>query len=241
MPPIVFDLLILALLAFFAWRGAKKGLVLSLCSLAGIFLAFFGARFVSGEFCLPVSDIIEPGIYQTVLGAEPETAADPEASSPPNAGSHGSQQPVQPAYTLDELLESVREEGLFSGLAQFVDRAVEEDQIQATSQRTAAQALADYLSKLIAKAGLFAVTFLVILLVWFLVGQLLNLAFQLPILAAVNLAGGLALGLVKAALIAVVLVWLGQLFGLVPLEPDTPVLSLFTPRALGELLNRVLV
>ena len=96
-------------------------------------------------------------------------------------------------------------------------------------------------AKLIAKAGLFAVTFLVILLVWFLVGQLLNLAFQLPILAAVNLAGGLALGLVKAALIAVVLVWLGQLFGLVPLEPDTPVLSLFTPRALGELLNRVLV
>ena len=240
MPLFVFDLIILAVLAFFAWRGAKKGLILSLCSLAGIFLAFFGARFVSGEFYLPVSNIIEPGIYQTVLGAEPDSG-DPETSSPPAYGPGEEEEPAQPAYTLEELLGSIREAGLFAGLAQFVDQAVDADQIQASAQRTAAQALADYLSKLIAKAGLFALTFVVILLVWFLVGHLLDLAFHLPILSAVNLAGGLVLGLVKAALIVVVLVWLGQLFGLIPLEPDTPVLSLFTPRTLGELLNRVLV
>ena len=76
MPLFVFDLIILAVLAFFAWRGAKKGLILSLCSLAGIFLAFFGARFLSQEFAPALSHIIEPGIYQTVLGAEPETDAD---------------------------------------------------------------------------------------------------------------------------------------------------------------------
>lgn len=241
MPLFVFDLIILAVLAFFAWRGAKKGLILSLCSLAGIFLAFFGARFLSQEFAPALSHIIEPGIYQTVLGAEPETDADPDASLPPDTGSHGTQEPVQPTYTLDELLESVREEGLFSGLSNFVNQAAQADEIQQTVHKTAAQALAGYLAGLISKAGLFAVSFLVILLVWFLVGHILDLAFHLPILSTVNLAGGLILGLLKAALLILVLVWLGQLAGLIPDHPDTPVLSLFTPRRVGQLLDQLLV
>ena len=45
------------------------------------------------------------------------------------------------------------------------------------------------------------------------------------------------IGLVKGVLLAIVLVWLGQLAGVVPSEPDTPVLSLFTVRRLGELLD----
>ena len=68
MPLFVFDLIILAVLAFFAWRGAKKGLILSLCSLAGIFLAFFGARFLSQEFAPALSHIIEHEL--TVAKAE---------------------------------------------------------------------------------------------------------------------------------------------------------------------------
>lgn len=240
MPLYIFDLIILAVLAFFAWRGAKKGLILSLCSLAGIFLAFFGARFVSQEFAPAVSHIIQPGIYQTILGAEPEDAG-PQASAPPAYGPEGENQPAAPAYTLDELLDSIREEGLFSGLSSFLDEAAQADEIQQSAHQTAAQALASYLAGLISKAGLFALTFLVILLVWFLVGHILDLAFHLPILAAVNLAGGLVLGLLKAALLILVLVWLGQLAGLIPAQPDTPLLSLFTPRRLGELLNRLLV
>ena len=44
-------------------------------------------------------------------------------------------------------------------------------------------------------------------------------------------------GLVKGGLIAAVLVWLGQLSGVVPAQPDTPVLSFFTVQRLGELLD----
>ncbi len=91
------------------------------------------------------------------------------------------------------------------------------------------------------KAGLFAVSFLLILLIWFLVGHALDLAFHLPILSVVNRVGGLILGLVKAALLVIVLVWLGQLAGLVPAEPDTPVLSLFTIQGLRQFLDRLMV
>lgn len=241
MPLYVFDILILAILAFFAWRGAKKGLILGVCSLAGIFVAFFGARLISSAFYLPVSNILEPGIYQTVLGAEPQSAADPGTSAPPTYGSEGDLEEPAPTYSLEELLDSIHEAGLFAGLAGFIDEAVSGNAIQTSPAKTPAEALASYIAQLISKAGLFALSFLVILLVWFLVGHILDLTFHLPILSAVNFAGGLAMGLLKAALLVIVLVWLGQLAGWIPAQPDTPLLSLFTLRSLGQLLNQLLV
>ena len=186
MPLYVFDILILAILAFFAWRGAKKGLILGVCSLAGIFVAFFGARLISSSFYLPVSNILEPGIYQTVLGAEPQSAADPGTSAPPTYGSEGDLEEPAPTYSLEELLDSIHEAGLFAGLAGFIDEAVSGNAIQTSPAKTPAEALASYIAQLISKAGLFALSFLVILLVWFLVGHILDLTFHLPILSAVS-------------------------------------------------------
>lgn len=229
----VIDLLILAILAFFAWRGAKKGLILTLCSLAGLLIAFFGARVVSTAFYQPVSHILQPGIYHAVLGAEPGQDEQPGYGAQEEA-------PV-PGYTLDQLLDSIRQTGLFAGLTGFLDQAQEQDAIQNAQSLTPAQALSGYLARLAARAGLFALSFLAILLIWFLVGHMLDLAFHLPLLSVVNLAGGAALGLLKAAVLVLVLVWLGQLAGWIPQQPDTPVLSLFTPQGLGRLLNQLLV
>lgn len=231
----IFDVVIVLILAFFAWRGAKKGLILTLCGLVGIFVAFFGARFVSARFYEPVSNIIEPAIYQSVLGAGSEHKADNTVTG----RFPSSDQDV--SYTLEELLDALREADLFSGFSDFLDDAVSNDTVQQTATRTAAQVLADYLSKLIAKAGLFALSFLVILLLWFLVGHALDLAFHLPVLSAVNWVGGLVLGLAKAALLVLVLVWLGQLVGFVPGEPTTPLLTLFSPRTVGTFLNKMVV
>ena len=102
--PYLFDILIVALLAFFAWRGASKGLVLSLCGLAAVAVAFFGAQFLSEQFCAPVANIIRPIIAQTFRGVEPDiAAAEGEA-----------------AYTLEQLLDCIQEEGLFEGFSDFL-------------------------------------------------------------------------------------------------------------------------
>ncbi len=218
--PYLFDVLIIAVLALFAWRGAAKGLVLSLCGLAAVFVAFFAAQFISERFCAPVGNILRPIIIQTVRGADAEPVpADPEQG-----------------YTLDELLDSIREKGLFEGFDDFLAQGVPDD---AAGPKSPLETLAGYLAKAVAWTLLFGAVFLGILLVWFLASHALDLAFKLPILAEVNLAGGLVVGLVKGALIAVVLVWLGQLAGLVPSRPDTPVLSLFTVQKLGELLDNL--
>lgn len=218
----LFDIVILILLALFAWRGAAKGLMLSLCGLAAVFVAFFAAQFLSAQFCVPVGGILRPIIIQSVRGAD----AEPVPSDP------------EQGYTVDELLASIREKGLFEGFDQFLEQGLAYDSVD-HGPLTPLDALASYLAQGIARALLFGIIFIGVLVVWFLISHALDLAFKLPILAEVNLAGGLLIGLVKGALIAVVLVWLGQLAGLVPNPPDTPILSLFTVQRLGELLDNL--
>ena len=219
----IIDIVIVLLLAFFAWRGAVKGLVLSLCGLAAVFVAFFAAQFISDTFCAPVANIIRPIIAGSIQEAAPEEEnTDPEEE--------------QPSYTMGELLKSVKENGLFEGFSDFMEQGAANDTI-GHGPLSPVDALAGYLSKGIAKALLFGLAFVGIQLAWFLLSHALDLAFKLPILSQVNLACGLILGLVKGVLLIIVLVWLGQLTGLVPNQPDTPVLSLFTVKRLSELLE----
>ena len=219
----IFDIIIIALLAFFAWRGAVKGLVLSLCGLAAVFVAFFGAQFLSEQFCEPVGNILRPIIIQTVRGAAAEPEVDPDDP--------------EDTYTVDELLASIQEKGLFEGFSDFLEQGVANDTVTGYASLSPMDALAGYLAKAIARALLFGVVFFGGLLAWFLLSHALDLAFKLPILAEVNLAGGLVVGLVKGGLLAVVLVWLGQVMGIVPNPPESPVLSLFTVDRLWELLS----
>lgn len=221
----IFDIIIVAVLILFAWRGAVKGLILSLCGLAAVFVAFFAAQFVSERFCVPVSNIIRPIIIQTIRGADAEPELDPED---PEA-----------FYTVDQLLSSIQKEGLFEGFGQFLEQGVAGRAIQASDHLSPLEALAGYLARGIARTLLFAIVFVGGLLAWFLLSHALDLAFKLPILAEVNLAGGLVLGLVKGALLVMVLVWLGQLAGKVPAPPETPVLSLFTVDRLSRLLENL--
>lgn len=224
----IFDIVIVLILVLFAWRGGKKGLILTLFGLAGLFVAFFGARFLSATFQEPVAGLIQPAIYRSVRGLEPGGEA-PSADGAEDGGADS-------ALSVEELLGTLRESDLFSGLTKFLD----EDSVAQTGGRSAAQTIADSLAALAARAGLFALSFLVILLVWFLISHALDLAFQLPVLSTLNVVGGVLLGLVKAALLVIVLVWLAQLAGWVPAEPTTPVVSLFTPKALLGLLDRLL-
>ena len=220
----VFDIVIVALLALFAWRGASRGLILSLCGLAAVFVAFFAAQFVSQRFCAPVGNIIRPVIIQTIQGAGAEPAVNPET---PEAG-----------YTVDELLTSIQEKGLFEGFSDFLEQGVADDTV-GHGPLSPMDALAGYLARAIARALLFAIVYFGVLLAWFLLSHAMDIAFKLPILAEVNLAGGLLVGLVKGALLSVVLVWLGQLAGVIPNPPNTPVLSLLTAESLGKLLENL--
>ena len=128
----IFDMIIIALLALFAWRGAAKGLILSLCGLAAIFVVFFAAQFVSEQFCGPVGNILRPIIIQTVRGADAEPEVDPED---PEA-----------AYTVEDLVRSIQEEGLFEGFSDFLDQSVADKALPQNDHFSPLEALASHLA-----------------------------------------------------------------------------------------------
>lgn len=241
------DIIILLILAFFTWRGAKKGLILTLFSLLALFAAFFGAKAVAANLSEPVANIIRPSIQLSIEGAltgktPDELPADsaapglPESSGAPAV----SADPAEPSdtsgdFTVEQILELMGENELFSGLRSFLEDAVEEKTLEITT--TAAAAVAAYLAQLIAAALLFGLSFLVILLLWFLISRALDLAFRLPVLSTVNGLGGGLIGLIKGAVVVMVLVWLARLAGLVTEANSGPVTRLMTVQALGDLLR----
>lgn len=226
---IIADIVIVLILAFFGWRGAKKGLILTLFSLLGLVVAIFGARFISQTFYEPVANIVRPGIYQTIK----ETGA-AESEAVENLDEESN---VVLALPVDGLVEFLREHELFPGLVEFLDEAAEDGSITGNS---ALNALSSSIANLIAKAILFAVSFILILLLWFLISKAVDLVFHLPILATVNWIGGLVLGLIAAIVIVIVLVWVCQIFNILPAEPTTPIVSLFSADSIAALLNKLL-
>lgn len=224
------DFVILALLAFFAWRGAAKGLILSLCGLAAVFVAFFAAQFISTAFCEPVANIIRPVIENSITEAMEDAIKHTEFSVP-GGGAAMSVDDIP----MNSLLSAIQESDMFRGLSQLLEDAVENKLIQ-QGTRTAVQAVSGYIALLISRTALFGLSYVAVLLIWFLVSHALDLAFKLPILAQVNMGCGLVLGLIKGVLLIIVLVWLGQRSGLVPSPPESPILSLFTVEGLGKLL-----
>ena len=191
-------------------------------------LAFFAAQFVADQFAPPVANIIRPVIAQSFQKVAPHpVTTDQDGDGEEDEG---------PGYTLQELFASVEANGLFEGFSTFLREGVEQDAVEEEHWATPVDALANYLAGGIARALLFAIVFLAVQVAWFLASHALDMAFKLPLLSEVNLAGGLLFGLVKGALLTIILVWLGQMSGVIPAHPDTPVLSLFTVDKLWELL-----
>ena len=229
-PFLIVDIAIILFLAFFAWRGAKKGLILTLFGMLGLIVAFVGARFVSNTFYKPVADIIEPALYQKVESLEQSIL---------KSGDYDIDLGLDDS--VDALIDVLRERGTFPGLVKLLETAGDKNAIPDGKDFSAKDTLSTYLAELAARIALFIIFFIGILLAWFLVSHMLDLAFKLPILNAINVLGGLILGLAKAIVIVFVVVWAFQLVDLLPAEPNTPVLKLFTPEGISQLLNRLVV
>lgn len=192
---LIYDAVIVAILLVFFFLGRKKGLVLTLCGLAAVFVAFFGARMATQALTPQVTEAIQPYIHSTV-------------AEHLDAGLEGS---------LDELLNSedsvvadtLRALGLHDALTGSVETAIEEN--TAHSIADAATAISTAVARVVAGVLIFIAAFLILLLVWSLVSRLLDLAARLPVINFLNRTlGGLA-GLVKGCLLLFLAAWVLRL------------------------------
>lgn len=199
MTAILIDVLLVAALIFFTLRGAKKGFVLTLCSLVAVLVAIVGANLLADILAPRVAEAIHPVIRQSIQ----ETLDQQVASQTQGA---------------QEALTALREKG---GLYLWAADALEDtlgsgvtDTISAVAA-TAATVVAAQL----ARGLIFLVGFVLVLILWWFLSHALDLVAKLPVLNTLNNSLGGAIGLVKGVVIAYVAVWvLYSLTGYVPVE-----------------------
>ncbi len=199
MTAILIDVLLVAALIFFTLRGAKKGFVLTLCSLVAVLVAIIGANLLADALSPRVAEAIHPVIRQTIQ----ETLVQQVASQTQGA---------------QEALTALREKG---GLYLWAADALEDtlgsgvtDTISAVAA-TAATAVAAQL----ARGLIFLAGFVLVLILWWFLSHALDLVAKLPVLNTLNNSLGGAIGFVKGVVIAYVAVWvLYSLTGYVPAE-----------------------
>lgn len=193
---IVYDLVILAILVLFALWGMHRGLILTLCSLVALLVAFVGASLVSNFWSPSVAGwlqpLLQPATSSAVESALPEGTADAE-------------------LPLEKLLILLDEADLPFGLDEFVSDLREEGVpvLSAGSLvESVSTSLAEKLANAIAWVGLFLISFLVILILWRLLARALNLVARLPGLHLLNKLGGIVLGAFQGMILLFICAWL---------------------------------
>lgn len=232
---LIFDLIIVILLILFAVRGAHRGLVLSLCGLVAVIVAFIGAGFAARTLSPMVADALEPRFAASIERRLDEAMADSgQPSGTPETGEDGQDYPLQ------DVLNVLRDMGLYENLIDTIDDAVDRgmNEVAASAAARVAAALARSAAYLI----IFLLGFLLILFVWKLISHALDLVARLPGLHFLNKTLGALFGLVQCCILLFIIAWILQFFGsVIPQETveKTHLLKFFMTTNPFSLLGRL--
>jgi len=235
MPNVVYDIIILALLALAVWRGYRKGLVLTVLGFLAIFVALIGASLLANSMAEPVADMVQPVVEGQIREVLDQALTDAGMDTQDDDG----------ASMVDEIpiagvVEALRESKLFAGLADSFENALDDGTAQMLS--SAAESLAHYVAVQIAHGVLFGLSFVIILIVWAFLSHALDLVAKLPVLSALNAWGGAAVGILWGGLLLFAAAWVGLRTGLVTQEmlDDTVLLKFFCTTNPVDLVSTVL-
>ena len=218
---LIFDVIVVAVLALFVWRGWKKGLLLSLCGLAVVVVSFLGAGFLADTLDAPLADAIAPKLEDTIS--------------------------EQLALHYDDLgvgnpLDALREMGgLFAWAADAVEDAQGSAAVSGAVDGFAglARQAATYLATSIAYRVIFVLAFILLFVLLTLLLHTLNLVAKLPGLSICNGLGGGAIGLVKGILVLYAVIACLRVFTTLvtpEMEENTYVLRFFLRSDLASVL-----
>lgn len=203
---LIYDAVIVAILAFFFLRGRKKGLILTLCGLAAFFVAIIGARTASDTFAPQVADLLQPH-FSTVIEEQLGSGLQEKLDDLLTAGEQGDN-------TIAKLLAAL---GFYDEVADTIRSAVSGQAAQTAAD--VAVSLARAVAEVVAGVLVFVVAFLLITVAWFLLSRALDLAARLPILNGLNRTLGGLFGLLQGMLLLFLIAWgLRLMGGIIPQE-----------------------
>lgn len=214
---LIYDAVILILLLFFFLRGRKKGLVLTLCGLASIFIALFGARMASDYFAPTVADMLAPR-FSPVIEEQLDHGLDEKLDELLTSGEEG-------GNLLVDLLTKL---GFYDDITAAIQNAVSDQTAQTITD--VAFSLAHAVAEVVASVLIFVVAFLAIIVLWFFLSHALDLAARLPVINGLNRTLGGLFGLLEGMLLLFLVAWVLRLLGgIIPQETveQTTLLNFF--------------
>ena len=204
---LIFDAAVVLVLLFTAWRGYRRGFVLTLCGFLALFVALIGASVVSNALSDPVSRALQPAIERNLNSVfEGYTVQQaPAQGSSQAAGSQGEEEVILP---LQEALDILKDSNLYRGFVESIQEALNEGMVSAAAN--AVRVIADYVATQLSRIVIFFIAFVLILVLWYFISHALDLAFRLPVLSTINHWLGAGIGLLKGAVLLFILCWLFQ-------------------------------
>ena len=131
--PLLLDLILLIVLLAFVLHGAACGLLLSLCGLVAVLVAFVGAGFAAEALAPRVADYLEPRFAAAI-----EERLDQElASAAPLAGG---EEALSEELLLTQILDILKDMGFYQSAVDAVNDAVEQGMTAAAASAAAAVA-----------------------------------------------------------------------------------------------------
>lgn len=205
---IIFDLVLLAVLLIFTIHGASRGLLLSLCGLVAVLVAFVGAGFMADLLAPKVADYLEPKFAAVIE----EKLDEQMRATLPDPGAPGETAGAEPGdVPLTDILNVLKDMGLYESAVDAVNKAVEQGMTGVAAD--AAAAVAASIAGTVAYMILFVVFFVLVLILWTLLSHALDLVARLPGLSLLNKTGGALLGLLKGCAILFLCAWVLRYLG----------------------------
>lgn len=228
---IIYDIVIGLILLFFALRGHKRGLILTLCSLVAVLVAFVGANFIADALTPRVADLLAPKITaiieQHLTGtAEQDSQSESGVSVGGDSADSGTAADVQDAGAetassgnedpdlLDDLMDKLH---LPAGMIDTIRDTVDNLQNIKDLPSALSQAIARTAAETVLYLLIFLISFIVLLIAWKFIGNALDLVARLPVLHFFNKTGGFIFGLCKGTFFLFIVAWvLKYLGGIIP-------------------------
>ncbi|MDR2606309.1 MAG: CvpA family protein [Oscillospiraceae bacterium] len=203
---IIIDVILFAILIFSAWKGWKKGLILTVSGIAAVIIAFWGSSLIADSY----AEMFTPALKPFVSG-QVDKAVD-------NAQKSFDESLIDTADTYDipDEVRAVSEEAL-QGVG-FLSTAAANlaDELSETLNETGYKlksAMVDRITITLSKALVMTVSFIVIIIVFTIIANIVNLAFKLPGLKLINEIGGVVCGLLKGLLLCFAISWVVRFIG----------------------------
>lgn len=195
---LIIDLILIAIVAFCAWNGYRKGFIMGISGILALIIAFYGAQIVADTYSQEFTSMLKPFVSGVVDAAVADVQIGGE-------GGYDNEEVYDVTY------DALGNIGILKSAARDIANEIAE-RVERTGQ-TMREEIVSVLCSKIAYVLTSVIVFLLILIVFTVIANILNLAFKLPGLEFINETLGALFGFAKGAIIVIAIAWVMRYLG----------------------------